>query len=102
MGNTHDYNISTSNWQASRVSKTLSRVYKFELVCIYLHGHICDPFQENLPKCSKIENRLASPSSTSTPNFKLQDYLEVPDRAAQRQALFYPTNANNRNGRGLN
>ena len=31
---------------------------------------------------------LASPSSTSTPNFKLQDYLEVPDRAAQRQPLF--------------
>ena len=30
-------------------------------------------------------NKLASPSSTSTPNF---DYLEVPDRAAQRQALF--------------
>ena len=33
-------------------------------------------------------NRLASPSSTSTPNFKLKDYLEVPDHAAQRQALF--------------
>ena len=40
-------------------------------------------------------NRLASPSSTSTPSFKLQDYLEVPDhdRAAQRQALFSSTNA---------
>ena len=47
-------------------------------------------------------NRLASPSSTSTPNFKLQDYLKVPDCAAQRQALFYPKNANNRNGQGLN
>ena len=33
-------------------------------------------------------NRHASPSSTSTPNFKLQDYLEVPDRDAQREALF--------------
>ena len=33
-------------------------------------------------------NGLASPSSTSTSIFKLQDYLEVPDCAAQRKAIF--------------